>query len=150
MNFTGSKELAPMSDNHIRAISATLSLLDEDLCEFDQWSKGQAVKSVLYEVRNTLTAEQRQVIARHVANMHALLEEIRDSLNLEGSVRVVDRMIAGSCAVHWASLADLEAKSLRRYGEVPTKLGEYLDGKIKALDKDLRVISDTVIRSQRR
>jgi len=139
-----------MSDNHLRAISATLSLLDEDLCDFDQWVKGQEVKSVLYEVRNTLSPEQRRLIGERVTNMHVMLEEIRDALNLQGSVRMVDKMIVGSCAVQWASLSDLEARRLWRYGDVPPGLGEYLDAKIKALNEDLRVISDTANKTQRR
>ena len=52
-----------MSENHIRGISVTLSLLDKALWNFDQWAKGHEVRSVLYEVRNSLPAAQRQLIA---------------------------------------------------------------------------------------
>jgi len=131
-----------MSNNHIRAISVTLSLLDKDLYAFDQWGKGHEVRSVLYEVRNTLSAPQRQVIGERVARMHTALKEIRDGLNLEGAVHNVHRMILGSCAVQWASLVELESSRLRRYGEVPPGLGEYLDPKIKVLNQDLRGISE--------
>jgi hypothetical protein len=139
-----------MSDNHIRAISVTLSLLDKDLYAFDQWGKGHEVKSVLYEVRNTLSAAQRQVISERVARMQAALEEIRDALNLNGAVHDVHRMILGSCAVQWASLAELESSRLRRYGEVPSGLGQYLDPKLKVLDQELRGISGVVAETGRR
>jgi hypothetical protein len=130
-----------MGDSHIRGISSTLSLLDEDLCKFAQWAKGHEVRSALYEVRNTLSPVQRQLIAKRVEKMQVMLEEIRNALNLLGSVRMVDKMIVGSCAIQWASLLELEGGHLRRYGELPPGLAEYLDPRVKALNDDLHVIS---------
>ncbi len=130
-----------MSDNHIRGISTTLSLLDEDLCEFEQWANGQGVTSVLYEVRNTLSAVQRQLIAERVAKMRVILKEVKDALNLEGSVHRVDKMIVGSCAVLWVSLVELESDRLRRYGQLPPGLAQYLDPKVAVLNEDLNQIS---------
>ncbi|MGO9568713.1 MAG: hypothetical protein ACLP5H_14345 [Desulfomonilaceae bacterium] len=130
-----------MSDNHIRGISTTLSLLDEGLCEFEQWARGHEVTSVLYEVRNTLSAVQRQLIAQRVAKMRVMLKEIRDTLNLEGAVHRVDKMIAGSCAVLWVSVVELESDHLRRYGQLPHGLAEYLDPKVAVLNEDLQHIS---------
>ncbi|MEW6138783.1 MAG: hypothetical protein AB1733_11170 [Thermodesulfobacteriota bacterium] len=139
-----------MSGNHIRGISATLSLLDENLCEFEQWANGHEVRSVLYEVRNTLSGVQRQEIAKRVAKMQRLLREVRDALSLEGTVRSVDRMIVASCAIQWSSLVELESNRLRRYGEVPPTLAQYLDPVLTVLDDDLRAISKTVLQSERR
>ena len=139
-----------MTENHIRGISSTLTLLDEDLCEFDRWARGHEVKSVLYEVRNTLSAVQRQQIEERVAKMHVMLKEIRDTLNLEGSVTAVHKRIVSSCAVLWVSLVELESSRLRRYGDVPPGLGEYLDPKVRALNDDLRVISNVAGQSARR
>jgi hypothetical protein len=130
-----------MSSNHIRAISVTLSLLDKDLYSFDQWGKGHEVSSVLYEVRNTLSGVQRQVVAERVARMHTALKGIRDTLNLDGAIHEVHKMILGSCAVQWASLVELESSRLRRYGEVPPGLGQYLDPEIRVLSQELRGIS---------
>jgi hypothetical protein len=138
-----------MSGNHLRGISATLSLLDENLCEFEEWAKGHAVRSVLYELRNTLSAVQRQEIAERVAKMQRLLKEVHNTLNLEGTVRSVDRMIVASCTIQWSSLVELKSNRLRRYGEVPPSLGEYLDPILEELNEDLRAISNTVLQSGR-
>ena len=124
-----------------RGISSTLTLLDEDLCEFDRWAKGHEVRSVLYEVRNTLSAVQRQQIGERVAKMHVMLKEIRDTLNLEGSVTAVHKRIVSSCAVLWVSLVELESSRIRRYGDVPPGLAEYLDPKVALLNENLRRIS---------
>jgi hypothetical protein len=139
-----------MSENHIRAITTTLSLFDEDLCEFYQWAEGHAIKSVLHEVRNPLPAVQRKVIAERVERMLKVLKEIKDTLDLSPSVHMTDKMIVGTCAIEWASLVELESNRLRRYGEVPPGLGEYLDPKVKALNEDLRVISNAAGESLRR
>ena len=73
--------------------------------------------------------------------MLKIIKEIRNALNLEPSVHEVDKMIVGSCAVEWVSLVELESSRLRRYGEVPPGLGEYLDPKVNELNDDLREIS---------
>lgn len=131
-----------MSGNHIRAISVTLALLDEKLWGFDQWAKGHEVRSVLHVVRNTLSTDQRQLLAERVAKMHMMLKEIRDILNLEESVHTVDKMIVSSCAVLWSFLVELEGSRLKRYGELPLGLAEYLDPRVNVLNEDLRRISE--------
>jgi hypothetical protein len=139
-----------MSENHIRGISTTLSLLDKALCEFEQWAHGHEVRSVLYEIRNTLSEDQRRLIAEEVAEMKSILREIRSTLDLEASMRHVDKMILGSCSVLWVSLAELDGRHLRRYGEVPPGLAEYLEPQADALNQHLRSIADIVGRKESR
>ncbi|MGA9752862.1 MAG: hypothetical protein WBS54_13860, partial [Acidobacteriota bacterium] len=81
-----------MSENHIRGISTTMYLLDKALCEFDEWAKGKEVRSTLYEVRNDLSSEQGRKISELVEDMQAILREMRDTLNLDGSVRIAEKM----------------------------------------------------------
>ncbi len=108
----------------------------------DEWANGKEVKSVLYEIRNPLSSEQRRAISDHVKEMHAILEELRNSLGLEGIVRSVDKMIVSSCSVLWASLAELEGRHLRRYGELPPGLSAYLDPKVALLTQKLGNIAE--------
>jgi hypothetical protein len=133
-----------LSENHIRGISATLVLLDKALCEFDHWAHGHDVQSVLYEIRNTLSRAQRELIAGEVAVMKALLSEMQSTLDLERSVRSVDHMISGSCSVLWASLVELESCRLRRYGDIPDGLAEHLEPRVAALNASLRRIAEAV------
>lgn len=133
-----------MSENHMRGISTTLALLDKALCDFDQWANGCEIRSVLYQVLNPLSKAQRQSILAKVLEMKDILEEIRDVLNLEGTVRSADKMITSSCSVLWTSLGELEGGHLRRYGEIPAGLAEYLAPRATALNKHLRSISRIV------
>ena len=80
--------------------------------------------------------------------MKGILHEITDTLNLEGSVRSVDKMIVSSCAVLWAYVVELEGRRLTRYGEVPLGLAEYLDPKLGRLNDMLRHISQIAASSQ--
>ncbi|MDQ7784906.1 MAG: hypothetical protein RDU20_18630 [Desulfomonilaceae bacterium] len=137
-----------MSDNHIRGISTTLALLDKALCEFDRWANGHEIRSVLYQVENPLSLGRRRLIVGEVAAMKYMLEEMRETLNLELTVRSADRMITSSCSVLWASLLELESRHLRRYGELPPGLAEYLDPKIAPLNKGLRRIRTAAAGSQ--
>jgi hypothetical protein len=135
-----------MSENHIRGISTTLSLLDKALCEFEQWAHGHEVRSVLYEIHNTLSEAQRRRIATEVAEMKSILQQIRCTMTLEASVRYVDKMILASCSVLWISLAELDGRHLGRYGEVPPGLAEYLDPQVDALNEHLKRIGEIVAR----
>jgi len=129
-----------MSENHIRGISTTLALLDKALCEFDQLAKGHEIRSVLYHVLNPLSGAQRQLIVAEVAEIKSMLEEIRETLSLEVTVRSSDRMITSSCSILWASLLELESRHLRRYGDLPPGLADYLDPRITPLNNRLRRI----------
>lgn len=133
-----------MSSNHLRGISTTLAHLDKVLCEFEQWAQGHQMRSVLYEVLNSLSEDQRSVIAAEVAEMKASLHDIKNTLHLDGTVRSVEKMIAGSCAVLWVSLVELEGSRLRRYGEAPQGLTEYMDPRVASLIERLRKIADIV------
>jgi hypothetical protein len=137
---------APMSENHIRSISTTLSLLDKALCEFEQWAQGHEIRSVLYEVRNTLSDTQRESIAVEIAEMKDILEEVRSNLNLEVTTRYVDKIFLGSCSILWTYLMELEGRHLNRYGEVPPGLAKYLDPQVDALNERLRSIGEIVAR----
>ena len=135
------KRVPQLGENHRRGIATTLTLLDEALCEFEQWAGGRELRSVLYEERNALSPEQRAKILAEVAQMRERLRKLRDALGLEGSVRDAATAIWGQCSGLWEHLVELEAKHLRRYGELPPGLARYLDPQVAALLLHLRQIS---------
>ncbi len=138
-----------MSENHIRGISTTLYLLDKALCQFDEWATGKKVRSTLYEVRNSLSSEQGRTISELVEDMQTILREMRDTLNLDGSVHIAEKMILSSCSVLWVSLSELEGSRLRRYGEVPPGLADYLDPRTALLIGKLREVAEVVATGRR-
>jgi hypothetical protein len=134
------RSLANLSNGHKRGIETTLGLLDEELCRFEEWAQGREIHSVLYHEQNTLSSEQRDVLSSEVAMMKEILLELQNSLKLEGRVRSSDKKIQAQCATLWVNLTELTSKYLRRYGELPVELTEYLDRRIFRLIDHLNKI----------
>jgi hypothetical protein len=122
-----------LGENFKRGIETTLVILDEALCEFEQWAQGQEQRSVFYSERNTLSPAQGEAILSEIARMREILRELRDDLGLEGRVQGVANNIWGTCAVLSINLTELEGKHLSRYGNPPRELVAYLDPRIKRL-----------------
>ncbi len=124
---------AGMSDAHKRGISITLVILDETLCEVEQWAKGREMQSVFYKEHNALSTRQRQKMLSEIAEMRSLLQEMRDAIGIEPTVEDAGDAIRGKCSGLWEHIVELKAKHLRRYGEAPAGLGEYLDPRAEQL-----------------
>jgi len=122
-----------LGENFKRGIETTLVVLDEALCEFEEWANGRERRSVFYSDRNTLSARQRDVILSEVAGMRKMLQELKDDLGLEGRVRGGANDIWGKCAILAVNLEEMKGKHLARYGNPPRDLVEYLDPRVKRL-----------------
>jgi len=122
-----------LGDSFKRGIETTLVVLDDALCEFEQWANGREQRSVFYSERNTLSGVQREAILSEVAGMREMLRELRDDLGLEGRVRGAANDIWGKCAILSINLVELEGRHLAGYGEPPGELIEYLDPRVKWL-----------------
>ncbi len=121
-----------------------MRLLDEALCEIQQWAEGREIKSVLYKERNSLTEKQKQGIMREIDQMRRVLCELRDGLELEPEVRSAASSIRASCSGLWEHVAELKAKHLKRYGEVPTDLEAFLEPRTTLLIEGLVNILDAI------
>lgn len=127
--------------SHRNGIETTLGLLDETLLEFEAWAHGRENRSVLYQEINTLSEDQREKISIQVQKIRTVLVEIRDDLDLRTRTGNVAKSILSQCSVLWVSLVELESKHLRRYGEPPEGLAEYLDPKTAQLIDSVMEIS---------
>ena len=142
-------EIGPLGENHRQGISVTLALLDEAVCEVEQWAKGREVRSVLYEERNALTPRQRQQLLGEVEKVRAILRPLREELGLKGKVQDGSTRIWSLCAALWEHMVELEGKHLRRYGRPSPELVHYLEPKVSELMQHLSRISDLVHRQAR-
>ena len=114
-------------DNHRRGISSAFILLDEMLCRFERWAKGESVCGVLYRENNDLTDTQRQALLSQMAALRNLMAEIRDSLSLKNNTQNVSKAIWAESSSFWVTLVELESKHLKGYGEIPADSARYLD-----------------------
>jgi len=135
-----------LSDTHRQGIAATLKVLDEVLCGFEQWVEGREVHSVFYSERNGLSAGHCETMRSEIAGVRETLADLQTTLRLEGTVADVTNIIRGECAILWSSLVELESKRLGRYGPPPADLGEYLDPRVAKLIAHVNRIVETVKR----
>lgn len=127
--------------SHKNGIESTIALLDEALLEFEAWARGRENRSVLYQERNTLSSDQREMILIQVQKIRVVLVELRDDLDLRTKTSNVAKSILSQCSVQWVSLVELESKHLGRYGKPPDGLPEYLDSKTARLIEAVQEIS---------
>jgi len=129
-----------LGDNLRRGLETTLGILDEILCEFEEWARGREHRSVLYSEHNSLSPSDRDALLSEIAEMRSVLQEFRDDLALEGRMREAAHSIWGSCAVLLTNLEELTGKHLARYGDIPRQLPEYLEPRIRRLMSSLQHI----------
>ncbi len=127
--------------SHKNGIETTLGLLDETLLEFEAWAHGRENMSVLYQEINTLSEDQREKILIQVQKIRRVLVELRDDLDLRTRTGNVVKSVLGQCSALWVNLVELEIKRIRRYGEPPDGLAEYLDPKTAQLIDSVKEIS---------
>ena len=124
-------------ENHRRGIRATLMIFDELLCSVEEWAEGREEKSVLHVERNRLTPEQRSRLLQQAAGLRLVLDAARRELGLKPDVRDAASDIWCRCAAIREQLMEIEGRRLRRYGDVPSDLSEYMDALSNALLKGL-------------
>lgn len=116
-----------LSENHRRSISVSLQLLDQALCEWDDWSQGRVQKGVIYRQQDTFSSEQKGELQRRIASTRRLISRLRDDLQLDAKIVPTSQSIVGQAAVLWEMLTGLNTQGLRGYGRVPEDLSHYLD-----------------------
>ena len=136
------KPVIPLGDNHRRGIATALWLLDQMLCEFEEYARGREARSVLYQERNTLSASQKRGLLAEIKQMREVMREIKDTLVLETRVESVADKIWGHGSGFWEILVETTSRYLRRYGDAPAGLAEYLDPRMEVLIQHLRNLTE--------
>lgn len=132
----------PISDNHRRAIGVTVALLDQMLCEFEDWLARPGIRSVGYEREKDVPAAVRRALEEEFAAVRKILEQMKRTLGLQPRKERVATMIWSRSASFWETLIETDSQHLRAYGPVPTKLAQYLDPRIQELCEHVRRIGD--------
>jgi hypothetical protein len=75
-----------LSENHRRSISVSLQLLDQALCEWDDWSKGRVRKGVIYRQEDTFSSQEKNELQCRIANVRHLILRLCDDLQLDAKI----------------------------------------------------------------
>ena len=133
-----------ISDTHRRVLSSTLGILDMMLCRFERWANGDETRGLLYQERNTLTADQRRTILDHSAVMRRILGKLQRDLGLSAKTENIPAYIRGWSQSFWPAMVELESEYLKRYGDVSHGMAAYLDPEVAALIDHLMSIARVV------
>ncbi len=116
-----------LGENHRRSISIILQLVDQALCEWDDWASGRLYSGIMYRQLDTLSAVQKRELQNKIARVRQLLVRLRDDLELEPKNVATSQSIIGQASILWEMLTELNSRALQGYGKVPAELGRYLD-----------------------
>jgi hypothetical protein len=130
-----------LSANHRRSISSVLQLVDKALGEWSGWIDAPPEAGVMYEQRDTLSLPQKKALRQRMTKTRAMILEMRDDLQLEPGKPAASRLIVGQATILWEMLAELNARSLQGYGEVPAALADYINPRGEALAAEMSEIS---------
>lgn len=133
-----------LRENYRRSIETSLAFLDETICRFEEWAAGREVRSVLYAESNILTTAQRQKIIAEVTSIKAELQELKEVFDLEPRVETASQSIWSNCSGLWATLAEMQSKRMRGYGEPPEEFPQYWDPKLEEIERHLARILDAL------
>ena len=131
----------PLDENHRRAINTRLRLLDELLCEFEEYARGREAHAVFYQEVNSLSASQRRLLLADIERIRSLMREMKATLQLEAGVENAGRLVWGKSSSFWEVLVETTSKHLRGYGELSPELARYLDPRMETLIKHLGMIT---------
>lgn len=116
-----------LSENHRRSISITLQLVDQALCEWDDWANGKLRSGVMYRQVDTLSLTQKRELRDKIGKVRQLMVRLRDDLGLEPKNIPVSQFIIGHASLLWEMLTELNSRGLQAYGKVPEELTRYVD-----------------------
>ena len=138
-----------MNENAKRGISVTFGMLDELLCQFEQFANGRELHSVLYHERNRLSTAQRKDVLEAVRRMRSIIMKVKETLRLEDKVEDVASFILGHSSIIWDDLLDTKSQRLKRYGSIPQTLKNYLDPNIDLVIKEINRLCNIFEKKQR-
>jgi len=133
-----------IGENHRRGISCTLILLDEMLCRFERWAKGECARGVFFHEVNDMTDRQRDLILLAIEDLRIIMDELKESLSLKSQTKYISNAIWSESASFWVPLVELEPKHLKRYGDITVEFTAYFTPKLKQLISNMNKIGKIV------
>jgi hypothetical protein len=116
-----------LSENHRRTISITLQLVDQALCEWNDWANGKVQLGIMYRQLDTLSPVQKHELQDEIISLRQLIGLLRNDLGLEPKDVATSQSIFSHASLLWEMLTELNARGLQAYGKVPDELTRYID-----------------------
>lgn len=125
------------------ALLVALRTFEERLYLFDEWIQGREQIGILYRRRLAISEAQRAAIRSRVARALEHIARLAARFDLRPQEEDAAAMLRAEASVCWATLCDVRADKLKRYGQVDSRLAAALDPDIEALiDLSLSLASE--------
>lgn len=110
-----------------RAISIVAQLVEKTLDEVESVLFCDCNSHLFYEIKNSLSQEQRDRMFDLIKNVRLLLKELHTKIALEKESVDFRHLIHARMAYLWTLLEDTRGKKLSRYGDMDPESLELLD-----------------------
>ncbi len=135
-----------LSENHKRAISTTLTVLDELIVCIEKWVDGHQYRSVLYQEKNDLNSSHRKALKKQTQILQDYLDILRKDMAIKKTTQSAVNDIWSRVSAFRENIMELEAKHMKRYGEISSESQIYLNNLSKKLlaeiDRILQIIKE--------
>ncbi|MCM8815169.1 MAG: hypothetical protein NC937_01550 [Candidatus Omnitrophica bacterium] len=133
-----------LSANHKRAVSTTLTMLDELFVFIEKWVDGQCYASVLYEEKNDLSPSQKKTLKKELLKFRQYLNDLKNDMKIEKQTQSAINDIWSRVSVFRENIMELEARHMKRYGHIPQEVQEYFNDMSKKLLSQLDRILEII------
>jgi|GEM_PF-913903 hypothetical protein len=117
---------AALNSSHIRAVSATLRLVEEAVDRIERLLI-DPVTRITFRLADDLDAEERRTIQAACERARAALIQARDRLKVEIPQRSRRGAIRGEVSTLWVMMEDTKSPALRGYGPLSSDGGRVVD-----------------------
>lgn len=124
--YNPEKEVKGLSENHERAISITLNLIEKDIDEIERFINN-APKGRMYEIVDDLTEGQKEEALILIKSLKACINAFANRFGLKPAKTSIYGMLQSRLTTHWANACDIEPEKLRAYGTVDPDIVETLN-----------------------
>ena len=129
-----------LSRAYKNGLSSSLSIVEELLIEIEDLLNCENKNAVFIKWRNSLNASQKEGIKKEIGEIREQIEDIKTKLLLPSEILNNSVLISSRCGKMWEILCDLETRKLKRYGEIPKNLSDFLDPKIRKVVNSIEKI----------
>lgn len=136
--------MSKLSANHKRAISTTLTMFDELLVSIEKWVDGQQYSSILYEEKNDIRPLQRKALKKQLYILRDYLCKIKEDLEIEKTKQSAINDIWSRVSAFRENIMELEAKHMKKYGQISQDAQEYMNDLSRKLLTNLDRILDII------
>ncbi len=122
--------------SQLRRIKVTLLVFEEALRNADRLLLNENDEGILYSVKTSLSAEQRILLRKKIAETLNYINDFSRVLGLEPMQYSVENSIRGEINLSWEGLEECRPKYLKGFGELTPEAAEFIEPAIDHLIKD--------------